>query len=101
MTKPMKGITSKSLSVKPALAEMLNSLYPEYEFNEDWIYRERGGNVKNGYECRWWAEGRKYTSFLRYNIIHVHAIDPMKICAKKGLKVSEAHKPLNVVESKG
>ncbi len=85
------------VTLKDKLADMLNKLYPDYEFNEDWIYRDRTSNSKNGGLCVWYAEGRKYISFLRYDSFYVYAHDTMKDCAKKGMIIADWEKPLDVV----
>lgn len=88
------------MNLKEKMAEILKPLYADYEFNEEWIYRDRTSNDKNGGLCRWYAEGRKYTSFLRYTYILVYAHSTMKDCAKHGVVICEWEKPLNVISAK-
>lgn len=76
-------------NIRKVLVEMLQSANPDFVFDISGIKRVYDSDVTH-----WKAEGKKYKSFLKYDLYFFYGQDTMSACAKSGIVVkpiSEKH----------
>lgn len=75
-------------TTKEKLASLLEEEFPDLNFDPKEI-RRCFDSVKSGGTCRWIAEGREYTSPLRYKSMFLYGQDTMTECVKSGITITD------------